>query len=111
MAGNVGRRWHGEAVKILPTNRIVTGIQLNRHLALIGVLLLVLSACGKLTQENYNKITVGMSYDDVVQRIGSPTRYDDVMGLRHCSRGNDTPLANITFAGENVMLFASSNLN
>jgi len=32
-------------------------------------LLLVMLGCSKITLENYNKISVGMSYDEVTQLI------------------------------------------
>ncbi len=73
-------------------------------------LLLALSACNKLTLANYNKITPGMTYEEVDQLIGSPTQCDDVMGLRNCTWGDNSRFANITFAGGKVMVFASSNL-
>jgi hypothetical protein len=41
-------------------------------------LLLVLLGCSKLTLENYNKITMGMEYDEVTQLIGPPAHCDDV---------------------------------
>ena len=84
---------------------------MNARAILITGLLLVLSACSKLTMENYNKIAVGMHYDEVTRLIGSPTKCDDVMGLRNCTWGNDKRYANVTFAGDKVVLFASSNLD
>jgi len=74
-------------------------------------LLLVLLGCSKLTLENYNKIVVGMHYDEVTRLIGSPAKCDDVMGLRNCTWGDEKRSVNVTFAGEKVMLFSSSNLN
>ncbi len=74
-------------------------------------LLLVLLGCSKLTLENYNQIAVGMPYDDVTRLIGSPAKCDDVMGLRHCTWGDENRSVNVTFAGEKVMLFSSRNIN
>jgi len=72
---------------------------------------LLLAGCGRLTMENYSKIAVGMHYDEVTRLIGSPTTCDDIMGLRHCTWGDEKRSATVTFAGEKVMLFSSSNLN
>ena len=74
-------------------------------------LLLVLLGCSKLTLDNYNQITVGMHYDDVTRLIGSPAKCDDVMGLRHCTWGDENRSVSVTFAGEKVMLFSSRNIN
>jgi len=74
-------------------------------------LLLVLLGCSKLTLDNYNQIAVGMHYDDVTRLIGSPAKCDDVMGLRHCTWGDENRSVSVTFAGEKVMLFSSRNIN
>ncbi len=73
-------------------------------------LLLVLLGCSKVTLENYNKITVGMSYDEVTDLIGSPDECDDLMGVRSCVWGDDTRSINVNFVQGKVLLFGSSNL-
>jgi hypothetical protein len=73
-------------------------------------LLLALLGCSKLTLENYSKIEVGMDYDEVTRLIGPPAKCDDVMGVRNCSWGDEQRSANVTFAGNKVLLFSSSKL-
>ena len=74
-------------------------------------LLLLLLACSKLTQENYNKIKMGMPYDEVVSLLGAPAKCDDVMGVRSCKWGDDTRSVNVNFVGGKVLLYSSSNLH
>jgi len=73
-------------------------------------LLLALAGCSKLTLENYNKIEVGMHYDDVTRLIGSPDACNDVMGLRSCTWGDEQRSATVTFAGDKVLVYSSRNL-
>lgn len=73
-------------------------------------LLLTLLGCSKLTLENYNKIEPGMSYEEVVKLIGQPEKCDDVMGIKNCVWGDEKHSVNVTFAGNKVLLFSSSNL-
>lgn len=73
-------------------------------------LLLVMLGCSKLTLENYNKITTGMTYEEVTQLIGSPDECDDVMGVRNCVWGNEKRSISVSFLGGKVLLFSSSNL-
>jgi hypothetical protein len=73
-------------------------------------LLLVVLGCSKLTLDNYNKITAGMTYEEVTQLIGSPDACDDVMGVRNCTWGNERRSVNVSFLGGKVLLFSSSNL-
>ncbi len=78
------------------------------------VLLLVLFLWGcnsKLTQENYNQISMGMSYDQVVGLIGKPDKCDDVMGIRSCHWGDGKTVVSISFAGDKVLLFSAENLH
>jgi hypothetical protein len=74
-------------------------------------LLLMALGCTQLTLENYDKITVGMRYEDVTQLLGKPDQCDDVMGVRNCKWGNDKRFVNVSFVGGKVLLFSSSNLN
>jgi len=74
-------------------------------------LLLVMLGCSKITLENYNKISVGMSYDEVTQLIGPPDECDDVMGARNCRWGDEKRSINVSLVGSKVLLFASSNLH
>jgi hypothetical protein len=80
-----------------------------RTVLMLGLLLTVLG-CSKLTLENYNKITVGMQYDEVVRLIGQPDRCDDVMGVRSCQWGDEKRAIHVNFLAGQVLLFSSSNL-
>lgn len=73
-------------------------------------LFLVLLGCSKLTLDNYNRISVGMTYDEVVQLIGKPAKCDDLMGLRSCTWGDEARSVNVSFVDNKVLLFASKNM-
>ena len=82
-----------------------------KKILLIALFLLpALFGCSQLTMENYSKITVGMPYDDVVKLIGKPDKCDDVMGFRSCTWGDASRSIDVKFAGDQVVLFSSSNL-
>ena len=83
---------------------------MNNRIVLAMGLMLALAGCSKLTLENYNKINVGMGYDEVTQLIGEPEQCDDVMGIRHCTWGDETRSAQVNFVAGQVLIFSSSNL-
>jgi len=83
---------------------------MTSRIVVLFLLLLALTGCSKLTLENYNKIEVGMHYDEVTRLIGAPTSCDDVMGLRSCAWGDEQRSATVTFAGDKVLVHASRNL-
>jgi hypothetical protein len=79
--------------------------------SLVGAaLLLLVLGCSPLTQENYNKITVGMSYDQVTALIGEPDTCDDVMGVRNCVWGDEKRSVQVGFVADKVLLFSANNL-
>ena len=80
-----------------------------RTLCAMGMLLVMLG-CSKVTLENYNRISVGMNYDEVTQLIGPPDECNDVMGVRNCLWGDEKRAINASFVGSKVLLFSSSNL-
>jgi hypothetical protein len=80
-----------------------------RTILLLGLLLTMLG-CSKLTLENYDKIAVGMRYDEVTRLIGPPDRCDDVMGVRSCNWSEGDRTVHVNFLGGEVLLFSSSNL-
>lgn len=80
-----------------------------KRLALIALASLLLG-CSKLTLENYQQIRIGMTYDEVVALIGKPDRCDDLMGLRNCTWGDASSGAQVSFAGDKVILFSSTDL-
>lgn len=83
---------------------------MKKRILIALFLLPVLFGCSKLTMDNYNKIAVGMHYDDVVQLIGKPDKCDDMMGFRSCTWGDASRSIDVKFAGDQVVLFSSNNL-
>ncbi len=79
-------------------------------LLLLACGLLVLS-CSKLTQENYNKIKVGMSYADTVALLGTDHRCDSALGFKNCSWGGGEKVVTIQFLGDKAVLFSAKGLN
>ncbi len=82
----------------------------SRH-ALVIAGLALLSACGSpLSLENYNKLKVGQSYDEVKQVIGDPARCDEVLGVRTCVWGDETRGISVNFVAGKVLLLSARSL-
>lgn len=72
---------------------------------------LLLSACGsKLSLENYNRLQVGQSFDEVKQIVGEPARCDEALGVRSCTWGDAERGISINFALGKVLLLSAQNL-
>jgi hypothetical protein len=75
------------------------------------LIVLLIAGCSKLTMENYNKLKIGMAYNQVVDAIGSPDKCSDVMGVKNCEWGNESKSINVTFAGDKVLFYTSNGLH
>jgi hypothetical protein len=72
--------------------------------------LFLVLGCSPLTQENCNKIAVGMSYDEVPALIGKPDTCDDVMGVRNCAWEDEKRSVRVRSVADKVLLFSANNL-
>ena len=80
-------------------------------LLLVVTLLCFVAGCSKLTQENYRKLKVGQTYDEVVAILGKPDKCSDAMFVKSCVWGNDNKNISVNFMGEKVLLTTSNNIN
>ena len=73
--------------------------------AVMALLLpIVFLGCSKVNRENYDKIKVGMDYQQVVSIIGEPHECDGAMGVRSCVWGSENKNITITFMGDKVFV-------
>ena len=45
---------------------------------------IIFLGCGKINQENYDKLKVGMDYDEVLKIIGKPDNCESVLNMKNC---------------------------
>lgn len=70
-----------------------------------------LSACDRLTAENYNKIKTGMSYEEAKGILGAPAECQDVQGMaKHCTWGDEQKNVKMVFIGDKATVFTATNL-
>jgi len=71
---------------------------------------LMLAACTRVTADNYAKIKIGMSFDEVKAVLGGPDRCSDVLGAKSCIWGDESRFIRVNFIGEKVVIFTAENL-
>jgi hypothetical protein len=79
-------------------------------LVLILTLCLQLVACSSLTQENYDKIKVGMSFQEVEKLLGSNPSCDSAMGMKSCTWGTSDRYVKIQFVADKVAIHVAKGL-
>lgn len=71
---------------------------------------LALGACSKLTAENYGKLKVGMTFEEVTDLLGEPEACSDRLGLKRCRWGDESASVQVNFVGDKVALHSARNL-
>ena len=78
---------------------------------LLFLLLCFLAAsCSNLTQENFDKIKVGMSYQEVEKILGSNPTCDSAVGMKSCTWGTAVKHIKVQFVADKVALHSAKGL-
>ena len=78
-------------------------------LALLTTLFLT-AGCSKVTMENYDKLEMGMEYNEVTALLGNPNSCTESLGVKSCIWGNETRNIKINFLGDQIVVFSSTGL-
>lgn len=78
--------------------------------AVAAVAVLFAVGCSKLTMDNYDKLQVGMTYNEVTAILGEPDSCDGAIGLKNCVWGDKDKNIKVNFGGDRVLVFSSHNL-
>jgi hypothetical protein len=91
------------------------GVKMNRKrfscfiITLIAALLLVMG-CSKLTKDNYNKLSMGMNYDEVISILGEADECSGAVGVQNCTWGGGEKYIKVNFIAKKVVLFSAKGL-
>lgn len=80
-------------------------------LVLLVAICLMAIGCSKINKENYDKIEVGMTYDEVTAILGAPDEAKDVIGTKSCVWGKASETISIKFVGDKVVFHSAKGLN
>ncbi|WP_263147064.1 outer membrane protein assembly factor BamE [Pseudomonas sp. RIT-PI-AD] len=71
---------------------------------------LVLAACGKVNQQNYSRLHVGMGKAEVETLLGAPSECAGALGLTSCTWGDDKAFISVQYAADQVVVFSGHGL-
>ena len=84
---------------------------LLHRIARLALVPLVVGACAeRLSLDNYNKLKVGESYDEVKKIVGDPASCDEAFGVRSCVWGNADRGFSVGFVAGKALLLSATNL-
>jgi hypothetical protein len=86
--------------------------KVSRIISMLLALSLCLMAlgCDNLTQENYNKIKVGMSLQEVEKLLGSSPTCDSAVGMKNCTWGTAEKHVKVQFVADKVAMYSAKGL-
>jgi len=80
------------------------------RIVIISAILLGLAACSRVTQENYQKLELGMDWQAVTELLGEPDHCKAVLNAKSCIWEDGERAITVRFIGDNVVLFSSEGL-
>ena len=78
--------------------------KLKNIVLIILMVAAILTGCSKLNQESYDKIKVGMDYQQVIEIIGQPDKCGGALGAKNCIWGNKKKNITVKFVANKVAL-------
>ena len=82
----------------------------------IGLILFVVSSllfclgCSRVTQENYDKLSVGMDYAEVVKILGEPSECKSILNAKNCTWGDSSKRITVKLIANKVVFLTSEGL-
>ncbi len=90
--------------RIIPMIKLVV-------LAICVFSILALAGCSKVNKENYDKVKIGMSYEEIVGVMGKPdTCEDPVLKTKSCTWGSSEKQIRIKFMVDTVAWRSSKGI-
>jgi hypothetical protein len=79
-------------------------------LFVLCAVLLVCAGCSKMSRENYDKLKMGMSYEDVTALLGKADACESAIGAKSCTWGSEQKNISVKFVAGKVVFFSSKGL-
>ena len=80
-------------------------------LAILCIALIVLAiGCSKVNKENYDKLSLGMDYEEVIVILGQPDQTKDALGGKNCTWGDEAKNISVKFVADKVVFFSAAGI-
>jgi hypothetical protein len=72
--------------------------------------MLILLGCSKINQENYDKLKVGLEYDEVLKILGKPDNCKSVLNMKNCIWEESSKIITIIIVADKVVFLSSQGI-
>lgn len=80
------------------------------HCVVLAFFFMTAVGCSRVSKENYDKLKVGMAYEEVVSIIGSPDNCSETFGTKTCLWDGEQKQIKVSFIGSKAVAFSSKGL-
>lgn len=85
-------------------------VRMKPMVFVLCAVLLLCAGCSTLSKENYDKLKMGMSYEEVITILGKANTCDSAMGAKSCTWGGAQKNISVKFVADKVVFFTSKGL-
>ena len=90
-------------------------ISLRKSICTIIILIclsptIILLSCSKINQENYNRLKVGMDYEEVLKILGKPDNSESILNMRNCTWEESSKNITIKTVANKVVFLSSHGI-
>jgi hypothetical protein len=70
----------------------------------------MITGCSKVTLENYEKLKVGMSYQEIIAIIGAADECSEKLGTKSCTWASNEKFIKVKFVADNAVYFSKKGI-
>lgn len=71
---------------------------------------MMVGCSNNLTKENYDKLKVGMSYEEVTTILGASTECSEALGTKSCTWGKGEKYIKVKFVADKAIFFSNKGI-
>jgi hypothetical protein len=73
-------------------------------------IILITFGCSKVNQDNYDKLSLGMDYEEVIKILGQPSECKSILNTKSCTWGSSSKKIALKLVADKVVFLSSQGL-
>jgi hypothetical protein len=76
----------------------------------LAAIILIAFGCSKINQDNYDKLSLGMDYEEVIKILGQPSECKSILNTKSCTWGDSTKKIALKLVANKIVFLSSQGL-
>jgi hypothetical protein len=77
---------------------------------IVALFLLGAVGCSRVSKQNFDRLKVGMAYEEVVTILGSPGSCSETLGTKSCVWGSEKRQIKVSFIASKAIAYSNKGL-